>query len=1372
MKPRDLVTLNLSTEGGQAVVADLARIKAELGNIKFVNEGLRDSYNKVKGEIAATRKEAAQHGAEVKKNENLVKNLTEKNKDLAAKIKDLVTRKKEETAQYTRLNEKLDENNARINEARANIEKYSQAQRKAKNEVQQLTAKRDEHSASMQRNAERTRELQQQEKNVMATMRLEQMSVTQLRQRYSQLRRERDSVSKKLYPEKWQELDNQLQAVEKQLERVSDGGKKVNSSFNRMKETVTKVVTLMTVYAAMRVFQNILREIGDFIKKAPEVAAKAEGIQKAFNKLNDSKLLATLRRETKGLVNDILLMQSTVKASSFGIPIQNLSKYLKFAQQRAQETGESVDYLTESIINGIGRKSPLILDNLGISAARLKKEMSGGADIIQATTKIVEEELAKQGDLALTTADKAAQAVVKWENAQLKLGQRLTWFSNLWSTISGNIADGVAKLAGETRNANEIHEDQLKMVADLNVNTKPLIAQYEELSKKVKINKDNTGKFNEEEEKLLNLIDQIRTSTNAAALEWDNHGRIIKINTQSARDYIAAQREILIFTNAEAIAYQQKNKLVAENTLRLYENRLAKGGTSYTVGGGNTGGGTTAFEEFSDKERKDLEDAISAQKQSITKAAKAIEILDGTHLDNRLKKQEEYTKKENHFKEMGKKQLKDWIKENEKAAKKLEKTDASLTENAETENKKWIYTLKDKINAMRSGLWQTKKENKETEISLSEQLALAKQIDAARHGADTEIDDETENKLLARQKKELDTQLTDLENAHKTELQLLKEAQIKNKQTDEEYKIAVAQSDKKYYDERIKTLENYKKKVSDKKFQSDIDKQVVDATGKSKEQDPIIDQANVSKLGKNRDESLRFEQVGTNALKRTFAEREENEKVHALRMQTLDLTSAQNRLQILRQYSKEVQELDIADARQKEELIREANDAVIVAETETIQKRKALDKSYFDSDKSVREQYGMVTLSEQKKNELDILEAFHKAELTIDGITYSQKLIAEETYQKAKQAIEDKYRNENLQTKIQYGIASEKEIYEAKLEQIQKDLDSEKITKEQADAAIWQAKLERAIAFGQEISQITSAGVNFGAALEQAATSKLEAEYEARIAAAEGNAAEQERLEQELAQKKLDVQKEYADLQFAMKASDIIANTAVAIMMGYAQLGPIMGSIAAAMLGVTGAAQLVTANAERQKVKSMTLGNSGKTSAGSGRVVVGLETGGYMDVTRQQDGKNFRASYNPNKRGYIDRPTVIVGEGPTGKSLEYVVPNEAMKNPTLRPVIDLIDHETRKGTVGTVDMNQMIRERLAGFQSGGSIDSSASTSSTNNVPMTANTQRQPSDVEIETLELLRLLNKNGVFTNLSLGSVKKGLDIMEKQDNKFKFGDQ
>ena len=66
---------------------------------------------------------------------------------------------------------------------------------------------------------------------------------------------------------------------------------------------------------------------------------------------------------------------------------------------------------------------------------------------------------------------------------------------------------------------------------------------------------------------------------------------------------------------------------------------------------------------------------------------------------------------------------------------------------------------------------------------------------------------------------------------------------------------------------------------------------------------------------------------------------------------------------------------------------------------------------------------------------------------------------------------------------------------------------------------------------------------------------------------------------------KLEINKKYADKEFIVKSAHIVASTADAIMMAYAQLGPIGGAIAAAMLGVAGLAQLGAANSEREKVK-------------------------------------------------------------------------------------------------------------------------------------------------------------------------------------------
>jgi len=136
-------------------------------------------------------------------------------------------------------------------------------------------------------------------------------------------------------------------------------------------------------------------------------------------------------------------------------------------------------------------------------------------------------------------------------------------------------------------------------------------------------------------------------------------------------------------------------------------------------------------------------------------------------------------------------------------------------------------------------------------------------------------------------------------------------------------------------------------------------------------------------------------------------------------------------------------------------------------------------------------------------------------------------------------------------------------------------------------------------------------------------------------------------------------------------------------------------------MGITGAAQLASANAERTKIKNMTISSSSSSSSSGKRVATGRESGGYVDVTREQDGKPFRAKYDPSQRGYVDKPTVIVGEGPAGQSREWVASNAAVSNPSVAPIIDVIDKAQRAGNIRTLDLNAALKAR--GYVGGGYI---------------------------------------------------------------------
>jgi hypothetical protein len=171
-------------------------------------------------------------------------------------------------------------------------------------------------------------------------------------------------------------------------------------------------------------------KIQAFTAEAIQLGSQMETVGKGFARFGDASTLADLRKSTRGLVTDLELMKATVMAGTFGIPIEQLGHLLEFAKRRAQETGQSVDYLVESIVTGIGRKSPLILDNLGISTTRLKEKFNGAAleaqsiaDVAAAVGDIATEELGKMGTAVDTAADKMVRLGTSWDNFKASFGQ-------------------------------------------------------------------------------------------------------------------------------------------------------------------------------------------------------------------------------------------------------------------------------------------------------------------------------------------------------------------------------------------------------------------------------------------------------------------------------------------------------------------------------------------------------------------------------------------------------------------------------------------------------------------------------------------------------------------------------------------------------------------------------------------------------------------------------------------------------------------------------------------------------------------------------------------------------------------------------------
>lgn len=166
-------------------------------------------------------------------------------------------------------------------------------------------------------------------------------------------------------------------------------------------------------------------EIIEITKASGELAKEAEGVTIAFERLGRPGLLDELKAATHDTVSEFELMKAAVQFNDFKLPLSELGTMLAFAQQKAKDTGQSVDYMVSSIVTGLGRKSLMILDNLGLSASEVKERMKETGDMTKAVGEIIREQMEKAGDYVDTASDKASRANAKLQDEMLALGNAM-----------------------------------------------------------------------------------------------------------------------------------------------------------------------------------------------------------------------------------------------------------------------------------------------------------------------------------------------------------------------------------------------------------------------------------------------------------------------------------------------------------------------------------------------------------------------------------------------------------------------------------------------------------------------------------------------------------------------------------------------------------------------------------------------------------------------------------------------------------------------------------------------------------------------------------------------------------------------------------
>ena len=223
---------------------------------------------------------------------------------------------------------------------------------------------------------------------------------------------------------------------------------------------------------------SLRTEMFNSVQQGIELAKQGEGIRLAFERLGNGQILQGLREATHGTVTDIELMKAAVKFNDFKLPLDQLGTMLAFAQQKAKDTGQSVDYMVESITNGLGRQSKPILDNLGISAKEIEERMKSTGDFTKAVGEIIRDQMKAAGDYVETAADRAAQANVSLQNKMEELGRKFAPLeeasNSLWTSMKIGILDIIggplATLLNQLTEAGRIRNEMQNMGGSESVN--------------------------------------------------------------------------------------------------------------------------------------------------------------------------------------------------------------------------------------------------------------------------------------------------------------------------------------------------------------------------------------------------------------------------------------------------------------------------------------------------------------------------------------------------------------------------------------------------------------------------------------------------------------------------------------------------------------------------------------------------------------------------------------------------------------------------------------------------------------------------------------------------------------------------------------
>lgn len=337
-------------------------------------------------------------------------------------------------------------------------------------------------------------------------------------------------------------------AVQKNGRQMETAMNKVGASFT---STIKTIASIGAAYLAVN-------KAWDYA----EQAAKYEQSRQAFNSMAEGmgadaeKVFERVRKLSGGLIDDNALIESMNKAISLGIPIEKLGDLMLIARAKSRDMGITTTQAFNDIATGIGRGSPLILDNLGLvmkvgtaneqMAASLGKTANELTDkekkmaILNATIDAGKEALSRHNLEVLTDKERMDSLGASTANLGIELGKLL----------KGPVSDVSSGLASIVKNINELIETNRKWKEEQSDPSTIIQNEIDLLGKKIAIHSKLAKVIPGRQEK----VEEMALLREQLVLELENLSTLKKRAAAAAAEAAAEKRRAKEKSGADAAA--------------------------------------------------------------------------------------------------------------------------------------------------------------------------------------------------------------------------------------------------------------------------------------------------------------------------------------------------------------------------------------------------------------------------------------------------------------------------------------------------------------------------------------------------------------------------------------------------------------------------------------------------------------------------------------------------------------------------------------------------------------------------------------------------------------------------------------------------